>query len=71
VNDSWFPEFDGYRAAARRVAEESKATFVPFQTMFDAAAKIAPPATWAADGVHPTPSGAALMAHWWLKAAGA
>jgi lysophospholipase L1-like esterase len=71
VDDSWFPEFDGYRAAARRVAEESKATFVPFQTMFDAAAKIAPPATWAADGVHPTPSGAALMAHWWLKAAGA
>ena len=35
-------------------------SFVPFQTMFDLAVKIAPPATWAADGVHPTPSGGAL-----------
>jgi hypothetical protein len=24
-----------------------------------------------ADGVHPTSDGAALMAHWWLKAVGA
>jgi lysophospholipase L1-like esterase len=71
VDDSWFPEFDGYREAAKRVAKDVGAVFVPFQTMFDAAVKVAPPATWAADGVHPTPSGAALMAHWWLKAAGA
>ncbi len=71
VNDKWFPAFDGYRAAAKRVAEESGAVFVPFQTMFDLAVKIAPPSQWAADGVHPTPSGAALMAHWWLKAVGA
>ena len=47
------------------------AAFVPFQTMFDLAAKIAPPERWAADGVHPSNDGAALMAHWWLKAAGA
>jgi lysophospholipase L1-like esterase len=53
------------------VAEEAGATIVPFQTMFDLASKIAPPAQWAADGVHPSPSGAALMAHWWLKAVGA
>lgn len=71
VDDSWFPEFDGYREAAKRVAKDVGAVFVPFQMMFDAAVKVAPPATWAADGVHPTPSGAALMAHWWLKAAGA
>ena len=70
VNDSWFPAFDGYRAAARRVAEKARATFVPFQTMFDLAAKIEQPTHWAADGVHPTVYGAALMAHWWLKAAG-
>jgi lysophospholipase L1-like esterase len=69
VDDSWHPAFDGYRAAARRIADDAKAAFVPFQAMFDAAVKVAPPATWAADGVHPTPSGAALMAHWWLKAA--
>jgi lysophospholipase L1-like esterase len=71
VDDSWFPEFDGYREAAKRVAKDVGAVWVPFQAMFDAAVKIAPPATWAADGVHPTPSGGALMAHWWLKAAGA
>jgi lysophospholipase L1-like esterase len=71
VDDSWFPEFDGYRAAARRVAEKAGAVFVPFQEMFDAAVKIAPPERWAADGVHPAPDGAALMAHAWLNAVGA
>jgi lysophospholipase L1-like esterase len=71
VDDTWFPEFDGYRAAAKKVAGDSGAAFVPFQSMFDAATTIAPPERWAADGVHPTPDGAALMAHWWLKAAGA
>jgi lysophospholipase L1-like esterase len=65
VNDKWFPDFDGYRAAARRVAEQFNALFVPFQEMFDRASKIAPPERWAADGVHPSPDGAALMAHTW------
>jgi len=71
VDDSWLPAFAGYRAAAKRVAVEAGAAFVPFQSMFDAAAQIAPPQRWAADGVHPTPDGAALMAHWWLNAVGA
>ena len=68
VNDKWFPEFDHYRAAAKRIAEEFHATFVPFQTMFDDAVQFAPPEHWANDGVHPTPAGASLMAHNWLKA---
>lgn len=71
VDDSWFPAFDGYRAAAKRVAKSVGAVFVPFQTMFERAVKIAPPERWAADGVHPTDDGAALMAHWWLRAVGA
>jgi len=71
VDDTWFPEFDAYRAAARDVAQEAGATFVPFQTMFDRAAKLAPPDHWAADGVHPTTHGAALMAHFWLRTVGA
>ncbi len=71
VNEKWFPGYDGYRAAALRIADEVQARFVPFQTMFDIASKVAPPATWSADGVHPTVSGAALMAHWWMKTAGA
>ena len=68
VNDKWFPEFDRYRESARKIANESGAFFVPFQTMFDRATEFAPPAHWAGDGVHPTPHGAALMADFWLQA---
>ena len=68
VTDKWFPEFDRYRAAAKRVAKDFHATFVPFQAMFDEAVKYAPPESWAGDGVHPTPAGAALMAHFWRMA---
>ncbi|WP_428307898.1 SGNH/GDSL hydrolase family protein [Lacipirellula sp.] len=67
VTDAWFPKFDGYRAAAKRVAEQAGAIFVPFQTMFDEASKIAPPERWAGDGVHPSADGAALMAHTWRR----
>lgn len=69
VNDKWFPEFDHYRAAAKRIAGVFHATFLPFQAMFDEAVKYAPPAHWAADGVHPTPAGASLMAYNWLRTA--
>lgn len=68
VDDSWFPEFDDYRAAAKRVAEKAKAVFVPFHSIFEAAVKLAPPEHWAKDGVHPSPYGAALMAHAWTEA---
>lgn len=68
VNDKWFPDFDGYRAAAKKVATEFKAAFIPFQTMFDEAAGKAPPAYWAGDGVHPTMAGACLMARAWVAA---
>ncbi len=67
VNDKWFPEFDRYRAAAKNVARAFRAKFLPFQTMFDEAVKYAPPAHWAADGVHPTSAGASLMAYNWLR----
>jgi lysophospholipase L1-like esterase len=68
VTEKWFPEFDRYRVAAKRVARDSRATFVPFQAMFEEAVKYAPPESWAGDGVHPTPAGAALMAHFWRMA---
>ncbi|OQB92758.1 MAG: GDSL-like Lipase/Acylhydrolase [Verrucomicrobia bacterium ADurb.Bin118] len=68
VNNRWFPEFDRYRAAARRVADRHQAVFVPFQSMFDEAIKFAPPDHWAKDGVHPSSAGASLMAYFWLQA---
>ncbi len=68
VNEKWFPAFDHYRAAARRVAEAHGALFIPFQAMFDCAIQYAPPKHFTADGVHPTDSGASLMAYNWLRA---
>jgi len=68
VDDKWFPAFDGYRIAAKKVAAECKTIFVPFQSVFDKAAKNVPAQYWAADGVHPTLAGAHLMAKAWLKA---
>jgi len=68
IDESWFPEFDEYRAAARRVAEKHGTVWVAFQSMFDQAVRYAPPEHWAKDGVHPSNAGAALMAQAWLDA---
>jgi lysophospholipase L1-like esterase len=69
VDDRWFPEFDARRAAAARVAQHARATFVPLQAVFDARARTVPPQYWAADGVHPTPAGHAVIAERWRRAA--
>src|SRR5204863_50761 len=61
---------DAGRAAAARVAKAAKATFVPLQKVFDQHVHAAPPAYWAADGVHPTPAGHAVIAEQWRHAAG-
>lgn len=70
VNDKWFPEFDQYRAAAKKISKEFNALFVPFQSMFDDAVKQVPSAHWAGDGVHPSMAGAHLMGQEWLKVVG-
>lgn len=69
VDDRWFPEFDQRRAVAARVAEHARATFVPLQKVFDDLSLRANPAYWAADGVHPTPAGHAVIAERWRRAA--
>lgn len=71
VKDSWYPEFDERRAVAKEVAQAMKATWVPFQTMFDEAiAAGIEPKYWAADGVHPSLAGHALMAQTWRNVVG-
>jgi len=71
INEKWFPEFDHRRAAAARVAKGAGAIWVPFQAMFDkAVAKGAKPEYWAADGVHPSAAGHALMAKTWREVVG-
>ncbi|MFN2572122.1 MAG: SGNH/GDSL hydrolase family protein [Gemmatimonadales bacterium] len=69
VTARWFPEFDERRAAAARVAARARVTFVPLQSVFNQRAGLAPPEYWAADGVHPTPAGHAVIAEQWRHAA--
>jgi lysophospholipase L1-like esterase len=68
VDDTWYPEFDEYRKAAREIARQFKASFIPYQSIFDEAQKRAPGSYWTGDGVHPTLAGAQLMAKAWMKA---
>ncbi len=70
VAENWFPEFTNRLEAARRVADELSLKRVAFQEMFDEAVNIAPPNYWAADGVHPTLAGHALMAKTWRQTLG-
>jgi lysophospholipase L1-like esterase len=71
VNDKWFPEFEQRRAAAREASDSIGAVWVPFQKMFDdAVAAGVAPEFWAADGVHPSIAGNALMAATWRKVVG-
>ncbi len=68
VTDAWYPAFNDYRAAAREIAGQVGAVFIPYQEIFDNAAKSAPGVYWTPDGVHPSMAGARLMADAWLKA---
>jgi lysophospholipase L1-like esterase len=67
VDDRWYPTFDLFRKAARDIAAEYNASFVPWQSVFDKALEVAPAAYWNLDGVHPSVAGEALMAKAWLE----
>ena len=69
VTDEWFPQFREYQAVVQKLALEFDAVFVDFQKLFDQAIEHASPEHWAGDGVHPTPHGASLMAHYWIQKA--
>jgi lysophospholipase L1-like esterase len=66
----WFPMFDAYRKSLKNLADEFNTVFVPCQSAFDAAMKLAPARYWSADGVHPDLPGRQLMAEVWLEATG-
>ena len=59
-----------YAAIARKLAEEFKLPFVPYQSVFDKALKAAPAEFWLWDGIHPSLSGHALMCQAWREAVG-
>lgn len=70
VDDTWYPEFYDYQAAAKEIALQFDAVFIPYQSVFDEAQKFAPGSYWTPDGVHPTVAGAQLMAEAWLSVVG-
>lgn len=64
----WRIDLDPRIHIVRRLAVEFQAVLVPLDGIFAAAAAQQPPAFWAADGVHPSPAGHALIAQSWLRA---
>jgi len=68
VDDKWYPEFYDYQKAAKEVADQLGAVFIPFQRIYDLAQKRAPGSYWTTDGVHASICGAQLMAKAWLEA---
>lgn len=71
VKDRWDDyqrEIIGRQEAARRLADEFNAIYVPLQDSFNKAAEKHPPAEyWVWDGVHPMPNGHELLAREWIK----
>ena len=68
---AWRVDLDPKIQVARQLAREFHAVFVPLDGIFAQAATRQSPGYWAADGVHPTPAGHALIAQSWLRAVGA
>jgi lysophospholipase L1-like esterase len=67
VDEKWYPEFYDYQKAAKDVAAQFGAVFIPYQSVFDEAQKLAPGSYWTGDGVHPSLAGAQLMAEAWVS----
>ncbi|MFB3894722.1 MAG: SGNH/GDSL hydrolase family protein [bacterium] len=55
-------------AVVNKLAIEYQTILIPLDKIFQEVSRIRPPSFWAADGVHPTPAGHALIAQHWLKA---
>lgn len=68
VDETWIEPMKQYRKAARKIADEFDAVWIPYQQVFNEAVKYAPATYWTGDGVHPSMAGAQLMAEAWLRA---
>jgi acyl-CoA thioesterase-1 len=67
---AWREDLNPKIDVTRKLALEFGAELLPLDGLFAQAATQAPPEFWAADGVHPTAAGHALIAETWLKNAG-
>lgn len=66
----WREDLDPKIDITRHLAREFEAVYVPLDGLFAAASARASASYWAADGVHPSPAGHALIARNWLQAVG-
>lgn len=62
----WREDLDPKISVVRKLAKEFNTYFIPMDEIFAKAAEAKEPAYWAADGVHPTLPGHALIAKSWL-----
>jgi len=67
---AWREDLDPKLVAVRELAAEFKARLVPLDGIFNATAAARDPGFLAGDGVHPSPTGHALIAQHWLRAVG-
>jgi acyl-CoA thioesterase I len=65
---TWRNDLDPRIEVVGRLAKEFEAILVPLDKIFAEAVKKREPSFWAADGLHPTPAGHALIAQSWLRA---
>lgn len=54
-------------AVVHKLAKEFNTILIPFDKIFQEVSKLRLSSFWAGDGVHPTPTGHALMAQHWLQ----
>lgn len=66
--EAWRVDLDPKIHVVRKLAREFGATLVPLDGLFAQVAACRAPHLWAADGVHPTQAGHALIAQAWLRA---
>lgn len=63
----WREDLEPKIQVVRGLAREFEAMYIPFDGIFASACMSKEPGFWAADGVHPSQAGHALMARAWLK----
>lgn len=66
----WREDLDPKIHAVRNLAREFKTLLLPLDGLINSAAAQRSPEFWAADGVHPTMAGHALIAQEWLRKTG-
>ncbi len=66
ISEKW-EAFHAYRHAAKKIAKDFGAGFVPYHSIFEEALKLAPASYWCPDGVHPSLAGAYLMKEAWVS----